>query len=110
MAGYRASDKGKSKNCLSFSQKYFSYWLSPKSLYPDNSRALNYIGGYFLEIKLHKDTAQKIHELFSRVKNLSDVSQIELISIFQRKALCTLTVSLASGKDEAFKRKIARHF
>jgi len=97
-------------NAKFFPKKYFSYWLSPKPLYPDNSRALNYIGGYFLEIKLHKDTAQKIHELFSRVKNLSDVSQIELISIFQRKALCTLTVSLASGKDEAFKRKIARHF
>ncbi len=93
-----------------FPKKYFSYWLSTRPLYKDNRVAYNYIGGYFLEIKIHSCIARRIDDLFSRAQSLADVSQMEVISLFQHKGLCTLSISQAGKEAEAFKRKIARHF
>lgn len=97
-------------NAQFFDPKIIEHWLSPKPLYPEQHKYINYINGYLLEIQINKKTAQKIDELFKKTKSLSDLSQLELIGLFQERAPCTMTVSKNHQKGTAFARKIKRYF
>ncbi len=97
-------------NAKFFDSKIIEHWLSPKPLYPDQKKYINYLNGYYLEIKLEKQMAEKIDKLFKKTESLADISQLELLALFSEKSICTMMVSCNKQKGEAFARKIKRHF
>lgn len=97
-------------NAQFFDKAIIEYWLCPKPLYPDQRKYINYLGGYLIEIKIKKYLAQKLENLFKNIASLADISQLELISFFQEKSLCTITISKNTQRGKTFKRKIKRHF
>ncbi len=93
-----------------FSKNNIEAYFAQKPLYPEQTKYINYFGGYCIEVKLKKETAQKIDSLFKKTTSLADISQLELISLFQEKSFCTITIAKNSKKGETFKRKIKRYF
>lgn len=97
-------------NARFFDPKLITSWLSPKPLYPAKNIYLNYIAGYLIEVKIDADQAEKLDYFFKKTESLANLSPVEIISLFQQKAPCTLTIAKNKQKGEAFKRKILRHF
>ncbi|HBH46787.1 MAG: hypothetical protein A2445_02425 [Candidatus Jacksonbacteria bacterium RIFOXYC2_FULL_44_29] len=93
-----------------FFPNHVRHWCSPKSLYPDETHYLNYVAGFFLDIKIDQKMAEYLHQLYANTKSLQDINQLALIDLFQKKAPCTLSISKNQRRGEAFKRKIMRHF
>lgn len=97
-------------NAQFFEKTSIEYYFSKKPFYPDQTKYINYFGDYLIEVKVKKEMAKKIDHLFKNTISLSDISQLELMGLFQEKSLCTITVSKDGKKGGVFKRKIKRYF
>lgn len=97
-------------NAQFFDKTNIEYHFLKKPMFPDLGKYVNYFGEYLIEVKVDKAMAKKIEQLFKNTTSLSDISQLELIALFQEKAPCTITVSKNKRKGEPFKRKIKRYF
>lgn len=97
-------------NAQFFNKTNTNYYLSQKPLYQDNTKYINYFNEYLIEVKLKKEMAKKIEQLFRKTASLADISQLELISLFQEKSPCTVTIFKNKIKGQTFERKIKRYF
>lgn len=86
------------------------HWLSPEPIYPERHKYYNALGEYFIEVTLSEETASKIEKIFTQAKSLSDVSQLELIDLFQKKSPCKMKITKKHSKAPAFKKKIKSYF
>lgn len=84
------------------------YWLHPVPLYEDERIAYNYLGGYFIEVRISVETARAIDTLFESVKTLEDVSSLELIHLFRQKTSCSITISRNRSRGEQLKKKVEK--
>lgn len=85
------------------------YWLHPVPLFPDVSRSYNYLGGYWMEIKLSDRAGQAIEDLFTRTKKLEDVSPLALLNLFHAANACSITISCSRAKGDRLKRTCERY-
>jgi len=93
-----------------FNKNNIIAYFAPKPLFKEKNKYVNYFGGYLIDVKLKKEQAEKIDQLFKKTSSLADLSQLEIISLFQEKSLSTITISKNTKKGEAFKRRIKRYF
>jgi len=97
-------------NSQFFEKTSIEYYFAQKPFYSDGTKYINYFDDYLIEIKLKKEMAKKIDQLFKKTTSLSDISQLELIGLFQEKSPCIVTITKDKQKGEIFKRKIKRYF
>ncbi len=97
-------------NAQFFNKTSIDYYFSQKPFYSDGTKYINYFDEYLIEIKLKKEMAKKIDHLFKNTGSLADISLLGLISLFQEKSPCTVTVSKNKIKGQTFKKKIKRYF
>lgn len=97
-------------NAQFFDKTSIEYYFSQKPFYTDGTKYINYFDEYLIEIKLKKEMTKKIDRLFKNTGSLADISPLELISLFQEKSPCTVTISKNKIKGQAFKKKIKRYF
>lgn len=92
-----------------FDKQFFKYWLHPVSMYATDTNSYNYLGGYFIEVKISPKTAREVDGLFKNIKDLGQISPLNLISIFQTESACSLNISRSKTKGEALKRRVERY-
>lgn len=92
-------------------EKTLHYYCSPKPLL-NHQLYITVIGDYYVQVKLRKDVADIIDELFKSTnlgKNIQSPPQ-HVIDFFRIKSPCTMTIEKNKEKADKFRRKIARYF